>query len=342
MKKKILITGGAGFIGSHTAVALHESGYVPIIVDNFKNSEKRMLEGIEKICQKNIVCHVGDCNDKNFLKDVFEKEGSIAGVIHFAAYKSVGESMKFPVMYYKNNLGSLFNLLEVMIECEVSNLVFSSSATVYGMPDSVPVTEDAPIKETPSPYGKTKQLCEQVIEDVVAQGQGIKSILLRYFNPIGAHPSGLIGELPIGIPNNLVPFITQTAAGLRERLTVFGGDYKTEDGTCVRDYIHVVDLANAHIKALQYMEKNSDCWLEKINIGTGNGNSVMDIIKTFESVSGQKLNYVVGERREGDVESVYADATKAHDLLGWNAQLTLEDSLRDAWNWEQCLKRTSD
>ena len=338
IRKKILITGGAGFIGSHTAVVLHESGYHPIIVDNFKNSEQSVIQGINEICQSDFPCYTGDCTDKEFLKSVFQREKEITGVIHFAAYKAVNESNQFPGMYYRNNLGSLLTLLDVMIEQRVSNLVFSSSCTVYGSPDVIPVTEDAPIKETPSTYGKTKQICESIIEDVILRGQGVRSVLLRYFNPIGAHPSGLIGELPIGVPNNLVPFITQTAIGLREKLTVFGKDYQTPDGTCIRDFIHVLDLAKAHIKAFEYLDRNPDCRIEKINVGTGQGQSVLDVINAFERVTGQKLNYVFGQRRDGDVEAVYADATKSRQLLGWKAELTIEDAVRDAWHWQQGLK----
>lgn len=337
MVKKVLITGGAGFIGSHTAVMLHEAGYTPVIVDNFNNSSPLVLEGIYNICRTEFPFFEGDCVDRAFLRDVFSQHSDLAGVIHFAAYKAVGESNQFPMKYYHNNLGSLISLLDVMIEKKVQNLVFSSSCTVYGSPDLIPVTEDAPIKETPSTYGKTKQLCESIISDVILKGLGIQSVLLRYFNPIGAHPSGLIGELPIGVPNNLVPFITQTAIGLREKLTVHGCDYQTPDGTCIRDYIHVLDLARAHIKAFEFMKKNPQSRLEKINVGTGNGQSVLDVIKTFERVSGQKLNYVFGPRRNGDVESVYADPSKARSLLGWSAQLTLADAIKDAWHWQTGL-----
>ena len=336
MRQKILITGGAGFIGSHTAVVLHESGYTPVIVDNFKNSEQAVIQGIRKICQSDLPFYAGDCTDKEFLRSVFQREEHVSGVIHFAAYKSVNESNQFPVRYYQNNVGALLTLLDVMMEHYVSNLVFSSSCTVYGSPDVIPVTEDALIKETPSTYGKTKQICENIIEDVISRGHGIRSVLLRYFNPIGAHPSGLIGELPIGVPNNLVPFITQTACGLRKKLIVYGKDYKTPDGTCIRDFVHVLDLAKAHIKAFEYLDKNSACMLEKINVGTGQGQSVLDVIKAFERVNGLKLNYEFGFRRDGDVEAVYADAKKARQLLGWEAKLTIEDAVRDAWHWQQC------
>lgn len=335
--KKIMVTGGAGFIGSHTAVVLHESGYEAVIVDNFKNSDPSVIKGIEAICQQKITVHVGDCADQAFLAGVFEVEKNISGVIHFAAYKAVHESNQFPLMYYRNNIGSLLTLLDVMFDHKVSNLVFSSSCTVYGSPDMAPVTEDAPIKDTPSTYGKTKQLSEFIIEDVVSKGAGLKSVLLRYFNPIGAHPSGLIGELPIGVPNNLVPFVTQTAIGLRKQLTVFGNDYNTPDGTCVRDFIHVMDLARAHIAAFEYMEKNPNENITKINVGTGQGSSVLDIVNTFEKVSGVKLNYVIGPRRDGDIPTVYADTHKAGRLLGWRSELNIEDALRDAWNWQKKL-----
>jgi len=341
MEKKILITGGAGFIGSHTAVALHQHGYTPVIVDNFVNSERLIIEKIQEICQKDFPNYEGDCADQAFLKHVFEKEDKIAGVIHFAAYKSVKESNQFPIKYYRNNLGSLFTLLNVMKEQKEPKLVFSSSCTVYGSPDVIPVTEDATFNETPSTYGKTKQLSETIMEDVISKGVDIKSVFLRYFNPIGAHPSGLLGELPIGIPENLVPFITQTACGLREKLTVFGSDYQTPDGTCIRDYIHVLDLAEAHIWAFEYLEQNPECKLEKINIGTGQGHSVLEIIKIFERVSGQKLNYVIGERRDGDVEAVYASASRARQLLKWQTKLTIEDAIRDAWHWQQCLQKSA-
>lgn len=337
--KKILITGGAGFIGSHTVVAVHQSGGMPILVDNFSNSEKSVLKGIEGICRKEFLCYEGDCADPRFLDRVFEKEKSIAGVIHFAAYKSVNESMEKPGKYYRNNIGSLLTLLDVMKKHQTSRLVFSSSCTVYGDPDRCPVSEDAPIKETPSPYGKTKQICEYILQDVVHSGWDIKCIALRYFNPIGAHPSGLIGELPIGVPNNLVPYITQAACGIREKLTIFGDDYQTSDGSCVRDFIHVVDLAEAHVKAFEYLDTvKADRCYEIFNLGTGRGHSVKEVVNTFEWVTGQKLNCVIGKRRQGDVEAVYADAERAHRLMGWKAKLTLDQALKDAWHWQQKLQ----
>lgn len=337
--KKILVTGGAGYIGSHTCVELINAGFKPIIVDNFSNSERFVVGQLEKITSTTIELHEGDINDYTFLKQLFQKYGDISGVIHFAAYKAVGESSANPLKYYYNNIQCTVNLLQVMEEMGVGNLVFSSSCTVYGQPGSLPVTEDFPIKRAESPYGRTKQICEDVISDFLRSSPGFKAVSLRYFNPIGAHPSGLIGELPLGVPNNLVPFITQTAAGIRERLTVFGDDYNTPDGTCIRDYIHVVDLAKAHISALQKMfDTNKTSCFEVYNIGTGKGNSVKEIIDTFEEVTGEKLNYVVGERRSGDVEEIFADVTKASRSLSWKAELSLEDALRDAWNWEKMIK----
>jgi UDP-glucose 4-epimerase len=337
--KKILITGGAGFIGSHTVVAVHQSGGIPVLIDNFSNSEKSVLKGIEGICLQEFPCHEGDCTDPEFLDRVFEEEKSIAGVIHFAAYKSVNESVEKPEMYYRNNIGSLLTLLEAMKKHNVTGLIFSSSCTVYGTPDRCPVSEDAPIKETPSPYGKTKQMCEYILQDVVKSSREIKCVALRYFNPIGAHPSGLIGELPIGVPNNLVPYITQSACGVRGRLTIFGDDYQTADGSCVRDFIHVVDLAEAHVKALGYLDtvKAGRCY-EIFNLGTGRGHSVKEVVNAFERVTGQELNYVIGKRRPGDVEAVYADARRADRLMGWKAQLTLDQALKDAWHWQQKLQ----
>ncbi|ELR71457.1 UDP-glucose 4-epimerase [Fulvivirga imtechensis AK7] len=337
-KGKILVTGGAGYIGSHTCVELVSAGYTPIIVDNFSNSEKFVIQNLEKLTVTRVEVEEGDCNDYFFLKDVFEKHREIKGVIHFAAFKAVGESSQYPLKYYHNNVQSTVNLLQVMDEFKLSNLVFSSSCTVYGQPDILPVTESSPVKPAESPYGRTKQICEDIISDFYKASEAFKAISLRYFNPIGAHPTGLIGELPLGVPNNLVPFITQTAAGVREQLTIFGDDYNTSDGTCIRDYIHVVDLAKAHIAALEKMIKsNKTKHLEVYNIGTGDGHSVLEVVKTFEKVSGEKLNYKIGARRSGDVEKVFADVSKAKDELGWKTELSLEDSLRDAWNWQQKL-----
>jgi len=338
--KKILITGGAGFIGSHTVVAVHQSGYQPVIVDNFSNSEKSVLNGIEKICGRAFPLHEGDCVDAPFMRSVFKAEGEIAGVIHFAAYKSVNESLEQPAKYYKNNIGSLLTLLDVMQEFKSPLLVFSSSCTVYGDPDECPVTEAAPMKETPTPYGKTKQICENIIRDVVASGRDIKGVALRYFNPIGAHPTGFIGELPIGVPNNLVPYVTQTAAGIRDRLTVFGDDYGTPDGSCVRDFIHVVDLAEAHVKALDYLQgvKEPRCY-EVFNCGTGHGHSVKEVVETFEKANGLKLNYKIGPRRPGDIEQVYANTDRVNALMNWKSKLSLDQALKDAWNWQKMLNK---
>ena len=337
---KILITGGAGFIGSHTAVALHENGYLPVILDNFSNSERSVLDGLEKITGKKFPCYEGDCTDTEFVRKVFDSEDSIKGVIHFVAYKSVFESMNNPQKYYSNNLGSLTTLLGVMIERGVSDLVFSSSCTVYGSPDQSPIDETAPFKDTPSPYGKTKQICENILKDMVEQKAKIKCAVLRYFNPIGAHSTGFIGELPIGVPDNLVPYVTQTAAGLRERLTIFGDDYNTPDGSCVRDYIHVMDLAGAHVKAFEYLKTaGGDHCCEAFNVGTGKGASVKEVVQTFEEVNGVKLNYTVGRRRLGDVESVYAHAGKANKVMNWSASLPLTQALKDAWNWQQQLSK---
>lgn len=339
-KSKVIVTGGAGYIGSHTCVELIHAGYTPVIVDNFSNSEKFVVNQLEKLVNKTIEVEEGDCNDYNFVKTVFKKHQDIEGVIHFAAYKAVGESSNNPLKYYHNNVSSTVNLLKVMDEMNVSNLVFSSSCTVYGQPDQLPVTESSPIKPAESPYGRTKQICEDIIWDLQKANNNFNAISLRYFNPIGAHPTGLIGELPLGIPNNLVPFITQTAAGIREQLTIFGDNYNTSDGTCVRDYIHVVDLAKAHIAALQQMMKDNNIEHQAVyNIGTGNGHSVMEVVKAFEKVSHEKLNYIIGTRRNGDVEKVYADVSKAQIQLGWVAELSLEESLRDAWNWQKRLAK---
>lgn len=336
--EKIVVTGGAGYIGSHTCVELINAGFEPIIIDNFSNSEKAVIAQLEKLTKQEITLEEGDCNDADFLASVFQKHAPIGGVIHFAAFKAVGESSVKPLEYYSNNLLSTINLLKVMNDNGVSNLVFSSSCTVYGQPDQLPVTELSPIKPAESPYGRTKQMCEDIISDFQKSVDAFKSISLRYFNPIGAHPTGLIGELPLGTPNNLVPFITQTGAGIREQLTVFGNDYDTKDGTCVRDYIHVVDLSKAHIAALQKMIENTDDKYQDVfNIGTGTGHTVLEVVKTFEEASGVKLNYVIGDRRSGDVEKVYADVSKATAQLNWKATISLRKSLKDAWNWQQQL-----
>jgi len=332
--KKILVTGGAGFIGSHTVVELHHAGYEPIIVDNLSNSSKSALEGIEKIIGVPVPFYQIDCNDEYAMNTVFEENPEIDGVIHFAAFKAVGESVAEPVKYYHNNIGSLTVLLRVMHKYDVNDLVFSSSCTVYGEPDSLPVAEGAPTKPANSPYGFTKQVCEQLINDAVNAQERLGAVLLRYFNPIGAHPSAYIGELPLGTPNNLVPFLTQTAIGKREVLTVFGKDYPTADGTCIRDYIHVVDLAKAHVKSLDWLHQNTKKGAEVFNVGTGNGHSVLEVINTFTETTKTPLKWTYGPKRAGDVTAVYADATKINTVLKWEAKLSLADALNDAWNWE--------
>ncbi len=333
---KVLVTGGTGYIGSHTAVELLHKNYEVFIVDNFVNSHGSVLEGIEKITGKKVHFTKLDLTNEKETQLYFEHHHDLNAVIHFAALKAVGESVEKPLLYYKNNLLSLIHVLENMIKFEINHFVFSSSCTVYGNPDKLPVKETSPIKEAFSPYGNTKQISEEIIRDTVKVNPQMHSILLRYFNPIGAHPSGLIGELPMGIPNNLVPYITQTAAGVREKLHIFGDDYDTPDGTCIRDFIHVVDLARAHIVALERM-LNNECEenVEIFNLGTGKGHSVMEIVKTFEKVAGQKVNYVIDDRRPGDVDKVWADTTKANKILKWKAEKTIEDALRDAWNWEK-------
>ena len=335
--KKILVTGGAGYIGSHAVVELAQAGYQPVIIDNFSNSRESALAGIESILGHAVPIYRIDCGDVTALRQVFEAEKDIKGVIHFAAYKAVGESVAKPLAYFQNNVGSLLTLLQVMPEFGVENLVFSSSCTVYGVPDALPVTEATPTKPASSPYGRTKQMCEEIVHDVAgAPDNTLRTILLRYFNPIGAHESAKIGELPLGVPNNLVPFITQTAAGLREKLTVYGTDYDTPDGSCIRDYIHVVDLARAHVTAVQrLLDRKASEPVETFNVGTGRGNTVLEVVRTFENESGQKLNVVLGARRAGDVPAIYADATKAEQVLGFKTETSLADSLASSWQWQQ-------
>jgi UDP-glucose 4-epimerase len=334
--KKILVTGGAGYIGSHTVVELIQAGYDPVIIDDFSRSDRTLVEGIEKITKQKPNIQEGNCNDSIFLQKVFKTQGPFSAVMHFAAFKSVGESVSEPLIYYKNNIGSMLTLLEVMKEFHVRDLIFSSSCTVYGQPDHIPVNESAPFKRAESPYGATKQFCERILEDVYLKG--FRVVSLRYFNPIGAHPSALMGELPIGTPNNLVPYITQTAAGKRAKLTVFGNDYSTPDGSCLRDFIHVVDLADAHVKAMEYLAKLSDeNTLRIFNLGTGIGVSVLELIDQFKRVTGVDLPYTIGPRRSGDIEKVYADTTKVNAELGWKTKYTTEEGLLHAWEWEKKL-----
>ena len=332
---KILLTGGAGFIGSHTAVALIENGFDPIIVDDFRNSEPFVIKNIEKIVGKKITCYATDIGKKKEIIDVLQKEKPV-GVIHFAADKAVNESVLNPMKYYQNNVLNLINFLEVIENTKIDSFVFSSSCTVYGVPDKIPVKEKAPIKPAFSPYGYTKQVGERVLTDFFKTKPNSSLTLLRYFNPIGAHPSGLIGELPIGVPSNLVPYITQTGVGKRKKLTVFGKDYDTDDGTCVRDYIHVVDLANAHVASLKKGLNSSES-IKIYNVGTGKGASVMDVVTAFEKVSNQKLNYEFGPRREGDVPEIYSDNELIKNELGWDAKFLLEDCLEHSWKWEKNL-----
>jgi len=337
-KKKILVTGGAGFIGAHTVVELVQSGYEPIIVDNLSRSDRTLLDGVERILNQKPKFYEGDCGDESFVRKVFQIEKDIQGAMHFAAFKSVGESVQHPAMYYSNNLNSLISLVNVMREFGVKQLIFSSSCTVYGQPDHIPVNEEAPMKRAESPYGATKQMSERILEDVYPLGMRIVS--LRYFNPIGAHPSALIGELPVGVPGNLVPFITQTAIGKREKLTVFGNDYDTPDGSCLRDFIHVVDVAQAHIKAMEFLTKQPDGPVYKVfNLGTGIGVSVLELVDKFQKVTGVKLNYTIGPRRPGDVEKTYADPTKAFNELQWKPKFSIEDGLLHAWRWEEKLAK---
>ena len=336
--KKILVTGGAGYIGSHAVVELIQSGYEPVVVDNLVCSDGSLIQGVEKITGKKVSFHKGDCCDKDFLSQIFKSTGPITAVIHFAALKSVGESMEKPLEYHRNNVGSLITLLEVMKENSVTDIIFSSSCTVYGQPDSVPVNETAPFKRAESTYGATKQICERILEDVSPSGYRI--ISLRYFNPIGAHPSAGIGELPIGTPNNLIPYVTQTAAGWRSELTVFGNDYSTPDGSCIRDYIHVVDVAVAHVKALDYLGSQPFKKLyDSFNLGSGVGVSVLEIIKKFKEVTNEKLPYKIGPRRSGDIEKVFADPEKANKVLNWKTKFSIEDGLQHAWEWQKKLKK---
>ena len=333
MKQTILVTGGTGFIGSHTTVELIEAGYEVVIVDNLSNSKIEVLDGIEKITGVRPAFEQVDLRDKAATEFVFQKYPKIEGIIHFAASKAVGESVQKPLLYYRNNIVSLINLLELMPQYNVKGIIFSSSCTVYGQPkpENLPVTEEAP-------YGNTKEINEQIIYDYIHSGANIKSIVLRYFNPIGAHPSALIGELPNGVPNNLIPFVTQTAMGIRKELTIFGNDYNTPDGTCIRDYIYVVDLAKAHVAAMaRVLDKETDA-IEYFNIGTGKGNSTKEIVDAFERATGVKLNWKFGPRREGDIEKIWGNVDKANNVLGWKAEAKLEDVLASAWKWQVKLR----
>lgn len=335
--KKVLVTGGAGYIGAHTALELIQAGYETVLIDDFSKSDRTLLQGIEKITGKKPDFHEGDCTKPDFLKSIFSTRGPFSCVLHFAAYKSVGESVEHPLMYYRNNIDSLLVLLAVMKENNVKDLIFSSSCTVYGQPDQIPVNENAPFRRAESPYGSTKQMCERILEDCFRTG--FRVVSLRYFNPIGAHPSANLGELPIGAPNNLVPYITQTAAKVREKLTIFGDDYATPDGTCIRDFIHVVDLALAHVRAMEYLSNRKETvLLESFNLGTGIGISVLELVKKFVEVTGVKLPYSIGPRRAGDVEKVYADPGKAARELGWKTKYPISDSLAHAWQWEKKIR----
>lgn len=335
-KRKVLVTGGAGYIGAHTVVELSKAGYDPVIVDNLSRSDDTLLNGIEKILQFRPTFYKGDCVDKAFMSEVFRKEKDISCVMHFAAYKSVGESVQVPVEYYRNNVNSLLVVLDVMKENDVRDLIFSSSCTVYGEPEHIPVSEDAPIRPAQSPYGATKQMCERILED--AWSTGYRVVSLRYFNPIGAHPSIDLGELPIGVPNNLVPYVTQTAIGKRKHLTVFGNDYNTPDGSCIRDFIHVSDVALAHLSAMEYLSgKGNQPGYFVFNLGTGKGVSVLELIHYFEKATGVKVNYTIGPRRPGDVEKTYADPAKAFRELRWHPTYSIEQALLHSWKWEEKL-----
>ncbi|TAJ13272.1 UDP-glucose 4-epimerase GalE [Marinilabiliaceae bacterium JC017] len=339
MSKQILVTGGTGYIGSHTVVELQKEGFDVVIVDNLSNSRIEVLDNIEKITGIRPAFEQFDLAERDKTDAFFQKYPNIEAIIHFAAHKAVGESVGKPLMYYRNNLVSLMNLLECMKKYDVANMVFSSSCTVYGQPATLPVTESTPRQEAESPYGNTKAICEDIMRDFCKATDSLNCIALRYFNPIGAHESGLIGEFPVGIPNNLVPFITQTAAGLRDELKIFGDDYNTADGTAIRDYINVVDLSKAHVVAINRLLNNKNKKnYEYFNVGTGNGYSVMQLVKTFIEVTGVQLKYQVVERRTGDIEKIYADTSIANNELGWHAEKSLEETLATAWNWEKNVR----
>ncbi|MDR0681596.1 MAG: UDP-glucose 4-epimerase GalE [Dysgonamonadaceae bacterium] len=340
MNDRILVTGGTGYIGSHTVVELQNNGYEVIIIDNLSNSSIEVVDNIEKITKIRPAFVKVDCCNFDSLKSILTKYGDIKAIIHFAASKAVGESIEKPLLYYRNNIVSLINLLELMPLFNIQGFVFSSSCTVYGQPDELPVSEKAPIKKAESPYGNTKQINEEIIQDTIASGANIKSIILRYFNPIGAHPSAEIGELPNGIPQNLVPYITQTAIGIRKQLSVFGNDYNTPDGYCIRDFINVVDLAKAHVIAIErILNKRQKSPVEIFNIGTGKGLSVIELIQAFEKVTREKLNYKVVGRRSGDIEKVWANPEYANNELGWKSVETIENTLLSAWNWQINLNK---
>ena len=341
--KRVLVTGGLGFIGSHTVVALQQEGYEVVIIDNLSNSSIDVLGGITKITGKTPEFENIDLRDKNAVKDFFEEYRDIEDVIHFAASKAVGESVINPLLYYENNISTLVYLLHELNKRTNSRFIFSSSCTVYGQADELPITESAPVKKAESPYGNTKQIGEEIIQDTCKTNQEFKAIALRYFNPIGAHPTAEIGELPIGTPQNLIPYITQTAIGKREELSVFGDDYPTDDGTAIRDYIHVMDLAEAHVKALKRLQKGEEkSNYEVFNLGTGKGNSVLEVIQSFQKVSEKELPYKIVGRREGDIIAAYADTTKANEVLGWKANRSLDEALASAWKWQKVVKRRED
>jgi UDP-glucose 4-epimerase len=337
--KKIIITGGTGYIGSHTVVEFQNSGFEVVIIDNLSNSQIEVLDGIYNITGKRPQFYKADVANEDEMESIFSQHKDAIAIVHFAAFKAVGESVQKPLMYYKNNLCGLINILDQMQKKKIANLVFSSSCTVYGQPESLPVTEKSPVIRPESPYGNTKKISEELIEDCIKSIPETKAILLRYFNPIGAHHSAEIGELPLGIPNNLLPYITQTAIGLREKLMVFGSDYNTPDGTAIRDYINITDLANAHVIAVKRLieSKNTEN-PEVFNVGTGKGVSVLEIIKSFEQSIGVKLNYEITSRRAGDVEKVWADSSKANKTLGWTPKISLDETVKSAWMWEQKLR----
>ena len=341
----VLVTGGAGYIGSHSAVALHEAGFAPVLMDNLHNSDLQAVKGVRELCGEPVPFHELDVRDREGLSELFaslkEAGTPLDGILHFAAHKAVGESVAKPAMYASNNVGGLGTLLEVADAHNVRNIVFSSSCTVYGEPENVPVDESAPFQPAESPYGWTKQASERVLTDHAATHQKHRVALLRYFNPIGAHPSAAIGELPLGVPNNLVPFLTQAVAGIRGALTVFGDDYPTADGTCIRDYLHVMDLAEAHVAALKWClaQTSNAAVVRPFNLGTGTGASVLDVIQAFERATGERVPYAMGDRRAGDVVAIWADPTRAKEELGWETKRSLETALADAWRWQEALRK---